>query len=70
MGIKVGGIDLAKAIIDLEYGLGRTQRILQWIVDNNVSIKAPDDKKVKEFENEAIEDLQKKYPDLGIKKKK
>ncbi len=69
MSIKVGGIDLGSAIINLEYELGRTQRLLEWIVNNNVGITAPPPNVVSQIDNEAIAAVQKKHPDAGITKK-
>lgn len=68
MAISVGGINLAEAIINLEYELNRTQRILDWAIQNN-RLKMPSVEDVKQMENAAIDDIIKKYPQAGISKK-
>jgi hypothetical protein len=69
MSISVGGIDLANSIINLEYELNRTQRLLEWIVRNNPTLHAPPPQVMAQIDAEAIEALQKKFPEAGIQKK-
>lgn len=69
MSISVGGIDLTNAIINLEYELNRTQRILDWIVNNNSSLRAPSAQVMAQIDSEAFQVLQKKFPAAGIQKK-
>ena len=70
MSISVAGIDIPNAIINLEYELARTQRLLEWIVNNNRgTLKAPPIDAVIAIEAEALASLQKKYPEAGIAKK-
>ncbi len=70
MSISVGGIDLTNAIINIEYELGRTQRILEWIVMNNPNLKAPTPSTMTQIDQEAFSALQKKFPEAGIKRQK
>jgi hypothetical protein len=69
MSISVGGIDLTNAIINLEYELGRTQRILEWMVRNNPSLRAPPTNVMAQIDEESFAALQKKFPEAGIQKK-
>jgi hypothetical protein len=69
MSISVGGIDLTNAIINLEYELGRTQRILEWIVQNNPSLNAPPGYVMSKIDEESFAALQRKFPDAGIQRK-
>lgn len=68
MSIKIGGIDLAKSLINIEYQLLRTQNLLEWIANNNPSIIKPSSDDMKDIDQKALEKLQSKYPDAGIKK--
>lgn len=68
MSISVGGIDLTAAIINLEYELGRTQRILEWMVRNNPTLKGPPSYVMTQIDNEALAALQKKFPEAGIQR--
>jgi len=68
MSIKIGGVDLSKSIINLEYQLNRTQKILEWLLNNNQSLIKPDSEVMKQIDNEVLKVLQKKYPEAGIKK--
>lgn len=69
MSISVGGIDLTNAIINLEYELSRTQRILDWMVRNNPSLRAPPASVMSQIDEEAFAALQKKFPEAGIERK-
>ncbi len=68
MSISVGGIDITNAIINIEYELGRTQRILEWIVMNNPGLKAPPPNAMTKIDDEAFKALQKKFPEAGIQR--
>ena len=70
MSVKIGGIDLGKSIINLEYQLYRIQKILEWVLNNNASLNKPDLAAMGRIEDEVLEMLQKKYPEAGIKKEK
>ena len=69
MSISIGGINLAESIINLEYELNRTQRILDWIIQQN-KIQTPNLAEMNKIDEEALAALVKKYPDAGISAKK
>lgn len=68
MSISVGGINLVEAIINMDYELGRTQRILDWVVSNN-QLKMPDQDALNKINSDAMKVLQIKYPAAGIEPK-
>jgi hypothetical protein len=68
MSISVGGIDIASSIINLEYELARTQRILEWLLANNPSLRAPPPSVMSRIDEEAFLHLQKKFPEAGIQR--
>jgi len=69
MSISVGGIDLTNAIINVEYELNRTQRLLEWIIRNNPNLQAPPQHVISQIDQEAFAALQKKFPEAGIQRK-
>ena len=65
MGVKMGGIDLAQ-ILNNEFRIGVLEGILGWILENNLEIKKPNAKDVKEIKESVASVLKLKYPELGI----
>jgi len=68
MGIQIGSVDIANEIVELHYQMIRTQLLLDYVMKNN-TITKPDQKLMQAFDNQAVEILQKKFPDMGIQKK-
>lgn len=68
MSITVGGIDLTVSIINLEYEMNRTQRLLEWILKSNPNLRAPTPQILAQIDAEAIAALQKKFPEAGIQR--
>ena len=68
--MKIGGIDIAESIVNLEYQQMRTQKILEWIVKNNVKISTPSQSQMDKIDRQVVEDLKRKYPDAGIEQQK
>ena len=69
MGIKIGDIEIANEIVELNYQVLRTQMILDEIIKNNPTMNRPSAEALKQIDSKAIELLQKKYPTMGISKK-
>lgn len=67
--MKIGDIDITNSIVNLEYDMNVLQQILNHIFKNNSNIEAPTQKDVDKFKENAITMLNKKYPNMGIKKK-
>ena len=68
MSISIGGIDLTDSVINTEFRLG----VLERVVDKLLRV-APagtlTDQDMKHIREAVMNDLQKKYPDAGIKPK-
>jgi hypothetical protein len=64
--MKIGDMDVANAIINLEYDMLMMQRILNFITEKNEVLIHPTGNDLKEFRAKAIETLQRKYPSMGI----
>ena len=70
MSLKLGSLDVAEEIIELHFQLRRTQRLLEIAMSKMPTIGgalSPED--LKNADNYAFDFVQKKFPDLGIKRK-
>lgn len=66
MAIKTGDVDICKDIVDLNYQMIRTQLILEKFVNKNPESIHLDDSDFEEIDRKTIENLVKKYPNMGI----
>lgn len=66
MGIKFGEID-ASQILENEFQSKFTAKILEWLFDNNPNLKRPTPEQIKDLQDTVVKELQKKYPNSGIK---
>ena len=69
MGIKIGDVDVASEIVELNYQLLRTQLILDNLIQNNPNLHRPTQIQMQHIEQRALESIQQKYPSMGITKK-
>ena len=67
MSISVGGVDLAQGIIDAQYRIATLEKIVEHLVRRNPGSISEDD--VRRYRQEALADLQRRYPDAGIQPK-
>ena len=68
--MKIGDINVIDSILNLEREVSILQQTLAYIVENNKSfVKAPTENIIEEFNNSAIKALQRKYPNMQIKRK-
>jgi len=65
MGIKIGGIDLASAVINNEHRIAVLEKIVERL-SQHAPPGAIDQDDIERFRREALEELQEKYPDAGI----
>lgn len=68
MGIKVGNIDIANEVIELHFQVLRTQLLLEEIIKKNNIRNLPSQAEMNAIEDRVLEVLNKKFPDMGIKK--
>lgn len=66
MSISIGGIDIATAIVNIDLQLIRTQKLLEWIVNNNVGLRGPDQATMVAMEQQAAAAVKAKYPEAGL----
>jgi len=69
MGIKIGNLDISNEIVELHFQVLRTQLLLEEIMRRNNLVNFPNPQEMIQLENKVIEILNKKFPDMGIKKK-
>ena len=66
MSISVGGIDLAAGVIDAQYRIAVLEKIVEHMarrMPGTISQEV-----IKQLQEEALAELQKRYPDAGIKR--
>lgn len=66
MSISIAGIDIATAIVNIDMELIRTQKLLEWIVNNNVGLRGPDQAAMVAIEQQAAAVVKAKYPEAGL----
>jgi hypothetical protein len=69
MGVKIGNIDIANEVVELHFQVLRTQLLLEAIIKKNNIQHLPSKAEMDVIEDRVIEVLNKKFPDMGIKKK-
>jgi hypothetical protein len=68
MGIKIGNIDIVNEVIELHFQVLRTQLLLEEIIKKNNIRNLPSHAEMNAIEDRVLEVLNKKFPDMGIKK--
>ena len=70
MSIKVSGVDIPNAIVNLEFQVGKLSKIVEWMLNHHLSSFSPrpDQNLIRRIEDEVVNELNKKYPDLGIQR--
>jgi hypothetical protein len=66
--MKIGDIDITNSILNLEHDMIVVQEVLNYIIRNNPNLTRPSTRDIEEFQKKALESLNKKYPNMGIKK--
>jgi hypothetical protein len=70
MGIKIGDIDIAQEIVELNFQLRKTQKFLEILTNklsgNNVVLTNED---LELAEQDALKFVQEKFPNLGVQRK-
>jgi len=66
--MKIGDIDVTNSILNLEYDVNVLQQLLNHVIQNNPGLKFPSPADIVAFQENAVKILDKKYPNMGIKK--
>ena len=64
--VSIGGMDITKALIEAEQRIIVLEKIIQELLNAKVRTEQMFNIDVLKMRDEAVEVLQKKYPDLGI----
>ena len=70
MGISIGSIDVANEIVELHFQLRRTQKLLEFVINKSPvvgGILTQDD--INAADKDALDFVQKKFPEMGIERK-
>lgn len=69
MSISVGGINLVDGVIDAQYRIAVLERIVEHLASRSPAgtLTQAD---IARFQNEALTEMQKKYPSAGIRQNK
>ena len=68
MGVIIGNIDIANEVVELHFQILRTQLLLEEIIKKNNIKNLPNQAEMNAIEDRVIQVLNKKFPDMGIKK--
>jgi hypothetical protein len=66
--MKIGDIDVTNSILNLEHDMNVLQQFLDKLIQNNPGLKYPTNQDIESFRKNALQMLEKKYPNMGIKK--
>ena len=66
MSISVGSLNLVDGLVDAQYRIAVLEKIVTYLVSRNPGVIQPAD--VKRFQDEALAELQARFPDAGIKR--
>lgn len=66
--MKIGDIDITNSILNLEHDMIVVQEVLNHIIRNNPNLNRPSQTEIERFKEQALDTLNKKYPNMGIKK--
>jgi hypothetical protein len=66
--MKIGDIDVANSIVNIEYDVNVLQQFVNYLMQNNPSLKLPTQEELNSFQETSVRTLNQKYPNMGIKK--
>jgi hypothetical protein len=66
--MKIGDIEVTNSILNLEHDMNVLQQFLDKLIQNNPGLKYPTNQDIESFQKNALQMLEKKYPNMGIKK--
>lgn len=68
--MKLGDVDVLRSVLQLEQDVLVLQKAMAYITRNNRNINMPSRLEIERFKDEATEKLKKKYPNMGITRRK
>lgn len=67
--MKIGDINVVESIINTEIRLAVLERAFDFVMNNNYSLTKPSKQDIANFREQALKDLQTRYPNMGIQAK-
>jgi len=67
--MKIGDINIPETLINIELRLGILERAFDFVMRNNFSLTKPSQQDIENFREQALTDLQNRYPNMGIQPK-
>lgn len=64
--MQIGDINVEESLINSEIRLSILERAFDFLINNNFSLTKPTQKDIETFKKQALSDVQKKYPNMGI----
>ncbi|MBC7747924.1 MAG: hypothetical protein H7Z76_04975 [Methylotenera sp.] len=68
MMIQAGEMNFVQAIVELEHRLSTLEKCYDFTLRNNFSVKGPSQIEIEKFRQDSLDELQRKYPSLGLQK--
>jgi len=69
MGINIGGIDIAQSTLDNEFRVLVLEKIVQKLINQMGGTSVLSASDLEQIRTESFRDLQRKYPNAGLKRK-
>jgi len=69
MGINIGGIDIAQSTLDAEYKIAVLEKIVEKMLNKMGGLAIISEAELNAIRENALKELQIKYPNAGLKKK-
>ena len=68
--VTIGGVNVVQALVEAEMRILVLERIVETLLKSSVRTERPVDINLDSIREQALKDLQTKYPELGIKSPK
>ncbi len=65
--VTIGGVNVVQALVEAEMRILVLERIVETLLKSSVRTERPVDINLDSIREQALKDLQTKYPELGIK---
>ncbi len=69
MGINIGGIDIAQSTIDAEFKIAVLEKIVEKMLNKMGGVAIISENELNMIRENALKELQIKYPNAGLKRK-
>jgi len=67
--MQIGDIDVVNTLINTEIRLSVLEKAFDFILSKNYSLTKPSQQEIEKFRQDALKELQTRYPNMGIQGK-